>query len=514
MLTRIANVCLATVLSCGSAWAQMPLSAIDWLSDSLTESASGPLPAYSVHDESTRTGAPGPDTISVAPVGDVNSNSVGLFPGTATGLPTSLLEAADSSEITALLLETGRGPLPSMRRLLFDLLLAEAPRSGTADSGGRLFLARVDSLLDLGAVEQARALLERVGPSDPERFRRWFDVGLLTGTEREACVRFSRTPELLKSLSARVFCLARNGDLGAASVTLAAGRATGAVSGADAALLTRFLNLYAEDDTEPLPVPMHPSPLEFRIHEAIGEPLSTETLPRAFARADLRPNIGWKARVEAAERLVRSGAISANLLLGLYAKPEPEASGGVWRRSAVIQRVDAAIRERDSERIAETLPDAWREMRRKGLETVLAELYGDALREIDLEMSVGSIAYRIMLLSDEYETAAEHHVPIDIDERFLRAVSMGEPENAEAPNDVARAIASGFRAADTQERIPGNAGNDDPGAMVLAAVRKMRDSGMGDLGSLSEAIALFRKAGLEEVARRAALEAMILDKPA
>jgi len=514
MLSRTASVCLAAVLSCGAAWAQMPLSAIDWLSDSLMEAASKPRPTHYLPDESTRTHISGPETISVAPVGAVNSNSVGLFPGAATGLPTGLLETADSSGIIALLLETGHSPLPSMRRLLFDLLLAEASRDGADDSGGGPFLERIDSLLDLGAVEQARALLERVGPSDPERFRRWFDVGLLTGTEREACVRFSRTPELLESLSARVFCLARNGDLGAASVTLAAGRALGAVSGADAALLTRFLDLYPEDDTEPLPAPEQPSPLEFRIHEAIGEPLSTETLPRAFARADLRSNIGWKARVEAAERLARSGAISANLLLGLYAKPEPEASGGVWRRSTIIQKVDAAIRNRDSERIADTLPDAWREMRRTGLETVLAELYGNALREIDLEMSAGSIAYRIMLLSDEYETAAEHYVPIDIDERFLQAVSMGEPENAEAPNDVARAIADGFRAVDTPERIPEYAGNHDPGAMVLAAVRKMRDSETGDLGSLAAAIALFRKAGLEEVARRAALEAMILDRPA
>ncbi len=513
MLTRIANVCLACVLSCGAAWAQMPLSAIDWLSDSLMEAASESRATQYLQSESTRTDFQGPETISVAPADKLNSNSVGLFPGTVTGLPAGLLETADSSGITALLLETGHGPLPSMRRLMFDLLLAEAPRSGTADDGGGLFLKRIDSLLDLGAVEQARVLLERVGPSDPERFRRWFDVSLLTGTEREACVRFSRTPDLLKSLSARVFCLARNGDLGAASVTLAAGRAIGAVSGADAALLTRFLNLYPEDETEPLPVPAHPSPLEFRIHEAIGEPLSTETLPRAFARADLRSNIGWKARVEAAERLARSGAISANLLLGLYAKPEQKASGGVWRRSAAIQRVDAAIRDRDSERIAETLPDAWREMRRTGLETVLAELYGDALREIDLEMSAGSIAYRIMLLSDGYETAAEHYVPIDVDERFLRAVSIGGPENAEAPNGVARAIADGFRAVDTPERIPEYAGNDSPGAMVLAAVRKIRDSETGDLGSLAEAIALFRKAGLEEVARRAALEAMILDRP-
>ena len=37
---------------------------------------------------------------------------------------------------------------------------------------------------------------------------------------------------------------------------------------------------------------------------------------------------------------------------------------------------------------------------------------------------------------------------------------------------------------------------------------------MGDLEGLAEAIALFRAIGLEEVARRAALETMILDRRA
>ena len=46
--------------------------------------------------------------------------------------------------------------------------------------------------------------------------------------------------------------------------------------------------------------------------EAIGTPLPTAPLPLAFAHSDLRHTAGWKARIEAAERLVRTGAVSAN----------------------------------------------------------------------------------------------------------------------------------------------------------------------------------------------------------
>ena len=45
------------------------------------------------------------------------------------------------------------------------------------------------------------------------------------------------------------------------------------------------------------------SPLLFRLHEAIGEPLPTGALPRAYAVADLRDLAGWKPQLEAAERL-------------------------------------------------------------------------------------------------------------------------------------------------------------------------------------------------------------------
>ena len=40
----------------------------------------------------------------------------------------------------------------------------------------------------------------------------------------------------------------------------------------------------------------------------------------------------------------------------------------------------------------------------------------------------------------------------------------------------------------------------------------MTDGARGDLNKLSDAIALFRAVGLEDVARRAALQAMILDR--
>ncbi len=513
MLTRAIIVCAAIVLNSGLAWAQMPLSAIDWLSETLTNPSVRTEPAEPQADR-TPFDTPGSESISVAPITAVTSDSVGLLPTSATGLPNGLWGTTDSSEIAVLLSEAGHRQLPSMQRLLFVLLLAEVETPADGDTDGRLFLARIDSLLDLGAVEQAQALLERAGPNHPERFRRWFDVSLLTGTERAACASLLRSPELLKSLSVRIFCLARKGDWNTASLTLDVGRALGVIDEVDSALLIRFLNPELDDVREPLPARMRPSPLEFRIHEAIGEPLPTTTLPRAFAQADLRSNVGWKAQIEAAERLAQSGAVSANLLLGLYTKKRPAASGGVWDRAAAIQGLDVAIREEDPDGISESLPEAWHAMQQLGLEAFLAELYADSLRDIELTKPASSIAYRLMLLSKEYESASENHAPENEVEGFMQAVSKGDPRGVQPPTDVARAIADGFREANVPEHLARMIKSGNIGAAILLAVRKMREGEMGDLGGLTEAIALFRAIGLEEVARRAALETMILDRRA
>ncbi len=512
MLTKATNTVIAVAFSCAAAWAQAPLSAIDWLSEALVDTTStpfseGPWAEWSLTESSRQR-----EVIRIAPITSVTPDSAGLLSADATGLPRNLWGAASSSEIAILLEKTSYGLLPSMRRLLFVLLLAETDPPTDGDDDGLLFLARIDLLLNLGAVDQAQALLELAGADDTERFRRWFDVSLLTGTERNACARLLRTPGLLDSLSARVFCLVRKGDYDAAALTLETARSLGTIDEPDAELLTRFLTPEMDDFASPVQPPRYPSPLTFRIHEAIGEPLPTLMLPRAFAQADLRSNIGWKAQIEAAERLAQTGAVSANLLLGLYTKRKPAASGGVWDRSAAIQNLDAAIREREPDRIAKALPEAWQVMRHLGLEAILAELYAEDLRELELEAPAKALAYRIRLLSKDYRAVAMEHIPVDADERFLQAVARGDPAAVAVPNDLAFAIAEGFRVPSELYGLSDLTGHRTLGVAVLYAVMRMRDGGMGDLGGIVEAIALFRAVGLENVARRAALETMILDR--
>ncbi|HHB80666.1 MAG TPA: hypothetical protein ENK83_02810, partial [Aliiroseovarius sp.] len=356
-----------------------PMSAIDWLSDSVATPAQPIVAPPALPDEPGVTTGVKVDAVSVTPLGRPLPDAVGILPAVVTGLPANLWGPSRPGDVARAIRREDADMLPALRDMLYTLLLAELnPPEAPGSTGYDIFLARVDKLLELGAVEQAEALLARAGPDNPEIFRRWFDAALLLGTENQICEVMRATPELSPTFTARAFCLARGGDWNAAVLTLGTGRALGFISEEEDALLARFLDPDLFEGEPPLPVPSAPSPLEFRMFEAIGQAIPTTGLPLAFAQADLRANIGWKARIEAAERLARAGAVPENQLLGLYTERRAAASGGVWDRVAAVQAVDQALKANDTQTLTAILPEAWQQMQLSELEVPFACIFGPA----------------------------------------------------------------------------------------------------------------------------------------
>lgn len=492
------------------ALAQTPLSAIDWLSDSVAaEPERVVLPLLPI-EKPVSNGA-GIETITVTPLDAVSADAVGLLPTSTTGLPRDLWGGSRSSDLVALFAALDTDLLPGLQELVMTLLLAELDPPMDSDSTSRLFLARIDALLARGAVDQAQALLDRAGPDKPELFRRWFDASLLNGTEQNSCERLSNTPDLSPTLTTRIFCLARLGDWNAAALTLDTGRALGDLTEAEVTLLERFLDAESFDGQARLPIPARPSPLTFRLFEAIGEALPTTTLPLAFAHHDLSPNAGWKAQINAAERLARNGVVPPNLLLGLYTERRPAASGGVWARVKALQDFDAAMQSGNSEKVAATLPMVWREMKGRGLEVVFARLYTEPLTALSLPDSAARLAFRIGLLSAESEAIAATYKPVDALDSFLIAVARGTVEDVTPPGDLARAIKDGFTDATPPAALATLIDAGNLGAAILHAVALANDGVNGDLDKLADALSLLRAVGLEQAARRTALQSLILD---
>lgn len=493
-----------------------PLSAIDWLSETVSAPADGTGLAI---NEPPVTGQGGalPQPVATTALDGPTPDAVGLIAPAVSGLPRDLWGGGRTLEIAAWLTTDRAGDLPALRQLFLTILLAEV--DAPADAGGRgdLLQARIDKLLALGALEQAAALIEAAGATTPALFRRAFDVALLTGDGDRACAAMADMPHLAPTVPAKIFCLARSGDWNTAALTLHTAEALGEITPDQASMLARFLDpdLFEGEPVPPAPVPV--TPLDWKIYEAVGEPLATDGLPVAFSYAEISPRAGWKAQIEAAERLTRAGTVPPNLLLGLYTEREAAASGGVWDRVEAFQDFEAAMAGGDPARIGESLIAVWALMEAAELEVPFSMLFGKALTDLPktgqpLTGHAAGIALRIELLSLHADRAARQHPPTTPEEAFLVGLASGDITGLVPPDSLGRAVALAFQAPAPSGEAQALIDSNRTGEAILVAIDNIDRGVQGDLRGVTEGLSLLRLVGLESVARRTALELMILER--
>lgn len=502
----IAAPCYAQTSPQDSATAMPPvlpslpvIASPDWLSDTVTR------PHGNV---ATAIVAP---SISVMPLGPLSLEAVGLLPPSITGLPPGLWGMSDPETLARLLRAQPIAGLPAIQSFTQTLALAELdpPRQEASDAA-MLFLARIDMLLARGALDQAQALIERAGPTNPEVFRRWFDVSLMTGHADRACQAMAANPDIAPTLPARILCLARAGDWAAAALSLDTGFALGRMTEAEAELIARFLDPELFEGAPPLPPDAAMTPLNFQMRMAIGERPATTGLPLIFAHADLSDLAGWHAQLDASERLMRAGAISAGQWLAISTSRVPSASGGVWDRVGALQRFDAAILAGDPLQAGARLAAAFAAMQAAGLETAFAEVYAERLLRLPLVGETGLLARRIGLLSPLYETVAQSALPQSREEAFHFALARGQAASPPEGSDLTtRAVAAAFADPAPVHRYGWFLNNDRLGEAVLRATLVLSDKAR-DPGDITDALALLRSIRLEDLARRSALQLLLL----
>ncbi len=487
---------------------QPPLSAIDWL-DSL---AANPitLPQRPDTEPGVTDTALTPD-VSVMPLAQAQADAVGLLPSSTTGLPMSLWSASRAADLTDAFSQIALAPLPALQSLYYTLLLAEADPPADAGPEAQFLHARVDALTRFGAVDPARALIERADPLKPGLFDPWLDLALLSGTEDQPCHALHASPTLTENYAFRVFCSARAGDWPSAALTYETAVGLDALTPSEATLLALYLDPETIETAPPPTPPGTMTPLIFRLFEAAGNPLPTGHLPRAYAMADLRGNSGWRAEIEATERLARTGALPVNLLIGLYTSRKPAASGGVWDRVRAIQSLDLALEAEDADAVAEHLPIAWQRISERDLQHSFAELFAGQLRALDLSGPAREISFRVTLLSEDYELAGKILETPNREQRFLIGLATGSPDPAHARTSREIAIARAFGPAAPPDAHTALIESGKTGQAILAAARQLDRARQGSFVEITEALATLRALGLEDTSRRAALQILLLE---
>ena len=505
---------IALMMTAAPLAAQQPLSAIDWLNEAPTRVAvTGSNATKNGTPEQAKTEAPVAETATSPNVqvmtleAGTTRDAVGLLPSSKTGLPSNLWAKSDASDIIAALADI-QAPVPAISTLISTLLLAEADPPAVSGAEDALLVARIERLIEDGAVDAAAALLERADPNTKTLFPLWFEVTLLLGDMPEVCTMLLNDPSLAQDLSERIFCLARAGQWHQASLTLSSAEALGQISQRDADLLARFLDPEAGEDMPMMPPPSKPTVLQFRLYESIGEPLPSYRLPRKFAVTELSGDQGWRAQIVAAERLARAGTLSSNRLLGIYTMRSPAASGGIWDRVEALQRFDRAITTRDPKSVGTALVNVWPKMQDAGLLVSFSELYADKLQGLPMSTSAQSLSARAALLSplyEEYALALESDTSLAFEAQIARGISPSQPTDQR----FAAEIAAGFTEQAASSGVSDLLQQGKLGEAILQAIALFQSGVDGNGPDLTEGLASLRKLGLEDTARRAALQLLI-----
>ncbi|WP_246039810.1 hypothetical protein [Sulfitobacter sabulilitoris] len=495
---------------------QQPLSAIDWLDRNAPSATAVPGdardPQFLDEPPVARSGSvPG---ITVTPLADEAVRHVGLVPPSVTGLPPDLWAGSDPDTVSALLADMPDLRLPAAQSLFYSLLLTEAQGpSGDRNARDAFSLARVEALVRLGALDPAMALIEQAGVDrDIAHFAAYMNIALLTGAEDQACARLTAMPYLAPSQAHRVFCAARGGAWDDAALMLDTGRVLDLIDPDMVQRLDRFLNADLFEDATPLRPPREIDALSFRLHDAIGEPLATRSLPRAYAVADLRDLAGWKAQLEAAERLTRTGALPDNRLLGIYTDRKPAASGGIWDRVAALQRFETALGTQSLDAVTKALPPAWRAMQQARLEAPFASLFAARVSGLDLSGPAARIAFEMGMLSPDYEAFAAT-APQDMAlAPAVSALARGEAPRASADDGMLAAVAAGFGADLARRDLIALARDGELGMAILRSLALLDAGARGDTAALGAGLASLRALGLEDTARRSGIQLLLLER--
>lgn len=492
-----------------------PLSAIGWLDQALAAPVPGPPPPET-RDIPPRPDLPSPafeaDLIATTSLDSIGIDSTGLFTAERIGLPRSLWGAAALPEILSSIAALPDDTMPTANRLALRLLMAEfaPPWQLAAEDQGKLLLARVDALIRLGALEQAGQLIEAAPERTSAMNARAFDIALLLGEEDRACAQMSGRIAMTYGQAAQIFCTARRGDWQAAHSALHVARPLGLLERDEATLLLRFLE--EEEEEFLLPPPQRITPLIWRIMEALGDPVTTATLPVAFAHADLRGTSGWRAQLDAAERLTRAGVMQPNRLLGLYTQRRAAASGGVWERVRVIQALDQAIAADDMSRASAALVQAWGLFAAVELEQALAEMTGEILADLPLAGAGTEVLWKVLLLTQEHAERAAELAPDTSLGQFIMALAQGDDLPSSITHETANAIALGLGSDGLADTAQSQISAGMPGLVLLDGLRQIADASAGDLQAATRGLQRLRALGLEQTARQIGIELLLLER--
>ncbi len=480
--------------------AQSPLSAIDWLSKANSKFQRSILEITNLDVDKT-------NDIQVSTLNSSEYQAIGLLPIYVTGIPTTIWRNSSFDDLEYSFKTMPTFSYSPIQELVYSLLLAEARPPLNEPSRYAFLEVRLNKLLNYGAVDPAIALVERASPVPERMIPQLFDISLLSSNNFPICEPVFQNTENRDLQAELIYCYARKGDWLTAHLILETEKVLGDLSDHEISLLSRYLEVDFNVDLSALLPPRDSiTPLEYRLYEAIGEPIPAEYLPIQYSQSDLSGENGWRAQVIAAERLSLTGAIPENQILGIYTNHSPGASGGIWDRIKVINDLDAALD--DKENLEESFQDAWKVFKQTDQLTVFAKLFGLRLFEENLSPKSKKIAANLLLLTNNFRITEGYWDPSDI--RF--GLTAGDFSQVKVSDETEKIILQIFTEPSVPFLVEQKLNQGKLGEVILNALLQFELGIEGNLKDFSESLSTLNLIGLETTARRAALTHLVLGK--
>ena len=250
--------------------AETPLSAIDWLAEH-SKKGSSKLSSTPNLRENPALSANVSTDIEVTVLRDIQRDAVGLLPPEVTGLPVTLWRNSTTQDLLSLLEASQVSQNPSIQSLTMRVMLAEG--DAPYDSNGKFnFLrAKLEKLIQYGAIDPALAMLERAAPLPAPLVPILFDLSMYSEALEPACEQVLQLGAAFDNDSARIYCLARRGEWQSANIMLTTAEALQSLTPRETAMLHFFLETGSEKISDLyFSADSVPTPLEYRLYEAFG----------------------------------------------------------------------------------------------------------------------------------------------------------------------------------------------------------------------------------------------------
>ena len=239
-----------------------PISAIDWLS----QPGLAPLSEDNLIKNDPPIGAI-LDEVTVIELDSSGNKSYGLIPAKISGIPQNFWTDIDPNTLKQIIGSLAKSGLPATNDLLLRALLAET-------IGGEAVLsARVQALIDRGAVHAAYSLLGQSPINNLESFSLLSEASLLTDNVEQMCRQLNSARHLSNDEGLQVYCHARAGSWDTAVLNYFTLKTLGAFTPTISALLSADLDPELASHLVLFPVDAAKlTALEFKLRASVGQP--------------------------------------------------------------------------------------------------------------------------------------------------------------------------------------------------------------------------------------------------